>query len=242
MQNDVGRVYALTLFKMTNKLVQSGNADATPVLQHVYQILRQFANLLQIQAFATAQKEEQPRQPLDKTETLDKTEKSDALPTTLAKKMHKFLTSPTIAVQEKQKVVAIILNQLVASQGIPLPLSDKLQSAFLQLLFSFFKVVAKNNRILAIADICLAYQKIIDKKLQEIRVHVRSAKQLDASQEIALKKVVGNFFDQEIVLENSITTGILGGFSLQFNQYSFDMTLDQTINALSHKLLQSSQK
>jgi F-type H+-transporting ATPase subunit delta len=128
----------------------------------------------------------------------------------------RLVKSPVFTAEEQGRALAAILEQLKI---------DGLTKNFLLL-------VAKNRRLFATPDMIRAFRAMLARHRGEVSANVTAATKLTESQVTALKQALQAALGQEVMLEERVDPGLLGGLVVKVGSRMVDTSLRTKLNSL----------
>ena len=128
----------------------------------------------------------------------------------------RLVKSPVFTAEEQGRALAAILEQLKI---------DGLTKNFLLL-------VAKNRRLFATPDMIRAFRAMLARHRGEVSASVTAATKLTESQVTALKQALQAALGQEVMLEERVDPGLLGGLVVKVGSRMVDTSLRTKLNSL----------
>ena len=132
--------------------------------------------------------------------------------------------------------MAKISNQDIA-KSIYQTLKDKSGSAYSLALKNIVDFLARRRLFSQVADILNRLQRIVDRERGAIRVKVSSAKSLGIHLKHGLiKKLEHRYQAKEVIFDEQIDGGLIGGLKLEINDEVIDLTMKNRIKKLAEHL------
>ncbi len=128
----------------------------------------------------------------------------------------RLVKSPVFTAEEQGRALAAILEQLKI---------DGLTKNFLLL-------VAKNRRLFATPDMIRAFRAMLARHRGEMSASVTAATKLTECQVTALKQALQAALGQEVMLEERVDPGLLGGLVVKVGSRMVDTSLRTKLNSL----------
>jgi F-type H+-transporting ATPase subunit delta len=128
----------------------------------------------------------------------------------------RLVKSPVFTAEEQGRALAAILEQLKI---------DGLTKNFLLL-------VAKTRRLFATPDMIRAFRAMLARHRGEMSASVTAATKLTESQVTALKQALQAALGQEVMLEERVDPGLLGGLVVKVGSRMVDTSLRTKLNSL----------
>lgn len=128
----------------------------------------------------------------------------------------RLVKSPVFSAEEQGRALAAILEQLKI---------DGLTKNFLLL-------VAKNRRLFATPDMIRAFRAMLARHRGEIGATVTAASKLTESQITALRQALKAALGKEVMLDEQVDAGLLGGLVVKVGSRMVDTSLRTKLNSL----------
>lgn len=134
------------------------------------------------------------------------------------------------------------LRRLVASPVIGREAQGSAMAAVLQkagiseLTRNFVGVVAKNRRLFALGDMCIAYRELLSARRGEISAEIVSAKPLSEKQRDALERTLHGAMGSKITLDTQVDASLLGGMVVKIGSRMVDSSLKTKLQRLELSL------
>ncbi len=133
----------------------------------------------------------------------------------------KFLLSPEISRQEKEKTIQKLLG-------------DQISPEFL----NFIRVLLRKGRMNFFPQIAEAYSHFQDGYFNRVQVLATTAVDLSEKEWAAIKKRLAEMFKKEVILKTVIDPAILGGIRIQMDSTVYDASLKGQIERMRAYLVQ----
>jgi F-type H+-transporting ATPase subunit delta len=130
--------------------------------------------------------------------------------------LKRLVKSPTFSAEEQGRALAAILDKL-AIEGLTK---------------NFLLLVAKNRRLFATPDMIRAFRAMLARERGETSASVTTAAKLTEAQITALKQALKAALGQEIMLEERVDPGLLGGLVVKVGSRMVDTSLRTKLNSL----------
>ena len=128
----------------------------------------------------------------------------------------RMVKSPAFSAEEQGRALAAILEQL------------KIEG----LTRNFLLLVAKNRRLFATPDMLRAFRAMLARHRGEVGATVTAASKLTESQVTALKQALKAALGKDIMLEEKVDPGLLGGLVVKVGSRMVDTSLRTKLNSL----------
>lgn len=128
----------------------------------------------------------------------------------------RLVKSPVFSAEEQGRALAAILKEL------------KIEG----LTRNFLLLVAKNRRLFATPDMIRAFHAMLARHRGEMSATVTAAAKLTESQVTALRQALKAALGKEIMLEERVDAGLLGGLVVKVGSRMVDTSLRTKLNSL----------
>ena len=128
----------------------------------------------------------------------------------------RLVKSPVFSAEEQGRALAAILKEL------------KIEG----LTRNFLLLAAKNRRLFATPDMIRAFRAILARHRGEMSATVTAAAKLTESQVTALRQALKAALGKEIMLEERVDAGLLGGLVVKVGSRMVDTSLRTKLNSL----------
>lgn len=128
----------------------------------------------------------------------------------------RLVKSPVFSAEEQGRALAAILKEL------------KIEG----LTRNFLLLVAKNRRLFATPDMIRAFRAMLARHRGEMSATVTAAAKLTESQVTALRQALKAALGKEIMLEERVDAGLLGGLVVKVGSRMVDTSLRTKLNSL----------
>jgi F-type H+-transporting ATPase subunit delta len=128
----------------------------------------------------------------------------------------RMVKSPAFSAEEQGKALAAILEKLKIER----------------LTRNFLLLVAKNRRLFATSDMIRAFRAMLARHRGEASATVTAASKLTESQVTALKQALKAALGKDIMLEEKVDAGLLGGLVVKVGSRMVDTSLRTKLNSL----------
>jgi F-type H+-transporting ATPase subunit delta len=130
--------------------------------------------------------------------------------------MQRLVRSPVFSAEEQGRALAAILDQL------------KIEG----LTKNFLLLVAKNRRLFATPDMIRAFRAMLARHRGEIGATVTAAAKLTESQITALRQALKAALGKNVILDEQVDAGLLGGLVVKVGSRMVDTSLRTKLNSL----------
>jgi F-type H+-transporting ATPase subunit delta len=128
----------------------------------------------------------------------------------------RLVKSPVFSAEEQGRALAAILKEL------------KIEG----LTRNFLLLAAKNRRLFATADMIRAFRAMLARHRGEMSATVTAAAKLTESQVTALKQALKAALGKEVMLDERVDAGLLGGLVVKIGSRMVDTSLRTKLNSL----------
>jgi len=128
----------------------------------------------------------------------------------------RLVKSPVFTAEEQGRALAAILDE-IEIEGLTR---------------NFLLLVAKNRRLFAVNDIVRAFRAMLAQHRGEISASVASASKLAETQVTALKQALKAALGKDVLLEQSVDPGLLGGLVVKVGSRMIDTSLRTKLHSL----------
>jgi F-type H+-transporting ATPase subunit delta len=130
--------------------------------------------------------------------------------------LRRLIRSPVISAEDQAKALAAVL----AKAGVA-PLT-----------VNFFKLIARNRRLFAVADMIRDFRALLARERGEVSADVASAHPLTAEQLSALKDALRAQIGKDVQVSTRVDPGLLGGLVVKVGSKMIDSSLRTKLNNL----------
>ncbi|MGB0630873.1 MAG: F0F1 ATP synthase subunit delta, partial [Alphaproteobacteria bacterium] len=123
--------------------------------------------------------------------------------------LRRLVASPVIGREEQGKAVAAVLEK----------------AGITEMTRNFVGVVAKNRRLFALDDMCVAYRNLLASRRGEMTAEVTSARPLTDAQHASLEQELRTAMGSKITLDVSVDQSLLGGMVVKVGSRMVDSSL-----------------
>ena len=134
--------------------------------------------------------------------------------------LRRLVASPVIGRDEQGRAVAAVLEKADISE----------------LTRNFVGVVARNRRLFALDDMCVAYRDLLAARRGEITAEVTSAQPLTDAQRDALEQELRTAMGSKVTLDASVDQALLGGMIVKVGSRMVDSSLRTKLQRLELSL------
>jgi F-type H+-transporting ATPase subunit delta len=130
--------------------------------------------------------------------------------------LRRLIRSPVIAAEDQGKALGAVL----AKAGVS-PLTA-----------NFFKLIARNRRLFAVADMMREFRGLLARERGEVSADVESAHPLTPDQLTALKDALRVQIGKDVQVNTRVDPGLLGGLVVKVGSKMIDSSLRTKLNNL----------
>jgi F-type H+-transporting ATPase subunit delta len=130
--------------------------------------------------------------------------------------LRRLIRSPVIAAEDQGKALGAVL----AKAGVS-PLTA-----------NFFKLIARNRRLFAVADMMREFRGLLARERGEVSADVESAHPLTPDQLTALKDALRIQIGKDVQVNTRVDPGLLGGLVVKVGSKMIDSSLRTKLNNL----------
>ena len=134
--------------------------------------------------------------------------------------LRRLVASPVIGREEQGQAIAAVLEKAGVSE----------------LIRNFVGVVAKNRRLFALDDMCVAYRELLSSRRGELTAEVTSAQPLTDAQRDALEQQLRTAMGSKVSLDASVDQSLLGGMIVKVGSRMVDSSLKTKLQRLELSL------
>lgn len=134
--------------------------------------------------------------------------------------LRRLVASPVIGREEQGRAIAAVLEKAGVSE----------------LTRNFVGVVAKNRRLFALDDMCIAYRYLLASRRGEMTAEVTSAQPLTDAQRDALEQELRTAMGSKVTLDASVDQSLLGGMIVKVGSRMVDSSLKTKLQRLELSL------
>ena len=147
---------------------------------------------------------------------------TDVIRTLLAKSddLRRLVSSPVIGRESQERALTAVLAKAGTSD----------------LTLKFVGVVAKNRRLFALNDMCVAYYKLLASRRGQMTAEVLSAQPLSDTKQVALEKEIRRALGSKVQVNASVDPSLLGGMIVKVGSRMVDSSLKSKLQKLELSL------
>jgi F-type H+-transporting ATPase subunit delta len=136
--------------------------------------------------------------------------------------MRQLFENPTIAAQRRKEVFKGIADSLSYESYVR----------------NFINLLIERNRLDLLADIIVAYQKLLDENLGIVRARITSAGPLDAAQQRDIAARLEQVTGKHVRVELSVDPALIGGVVARVGSTIYDGSIRQQLQVFKQRLIQ----
>ncbi len=136
------------------------------------------------------------------------------------KQLPRFFAHPAIASENKRQVVTELCDKLGVEQGVRNMLS----------------MLTQRNKILFLKNIAGYFEGAVDRRLNQVRVDVRSAHPLTEGDKQRLKSDLSRILEKTVLLETQVDESLIGGVQVRVGDQVADATIKNRLAILKRKI------
>jgi len=136
--------------------------------------------------------------------------------------MRQLFENPTIAAERRKEVFKGIADSLSYESYVR----------------NFINLLMERNRLDLLADIIVAYEKLLDEKLGIVRARVTSAGPLDAAQQRDIAARLEQVTGKHVRVELSVDPTLIGGVVARVGSTIYDGSIRQQLQVFKQRLIQ----
>jgi F-type H+-transporting ATPase subunit delta len=136
--------------------------------------------------------------------------------------MRQLFENPTIAAERRKEVFKGIADSLSYESYVR----------------NFINLLIERNRLDLLADIIVAYQKLLDENLGIVRARITSAGPLDAAQQRDIAERLEQVTGKHVRVELSVDPALIGGVVARVGSTIYDGSIRQQLQVFKQRLIQ----
>jgi F-type H+-transporting ATPase subunit delta len=133
-----------------------------------------------------------------------------------------FLENPTMAGERRNRM----LKEISAALGLDRRVSN------------FIHILADRNRLPALEEIILEYQRLLDDRMGIVRARVTAAHSLDPAQHQELAQKLEQATGKQVRMEIAVDPSLIGGVVAQVGSTIYDGSVRQQLQAFKSRLVE----
>lgn len=127
-----------------------------------------------------------------------------------------FIRSPVYSAEEQVRGIEAILNQAGIGGTVG----------------NFFKVVARNRRLVAAPAIIAAFRRLVARRRGEVTAEITSAEPLSDAHVAALKDALKASLGKDVTLDTKVDPSLIGGLIVKVGSRMIDSSLKTKLSSL----------
>ncbi|MDA0692427.1 MAG: ATP synthase F1 subunit delta [Nitrospinae bacterium] len=131
-----------------------------------------------------------------------------------------IFANPAIPLEKKNNLVGALCDRLKVEQGVR----------------NLMLMLSERNKVLFLKNISEYFEKIVDRRLNQIRVSVRSADNLTSDNIERLRSALSNNFGKTVLIDTHVDESLIGGVQLKIGDQVADATIKNRLTLLKQKL------
>jgi F-type H+-transporting ATPase subunit delta len=138
--------------------------------------------------------------------------------------LRRLVLSPVFSAEDQERAVATIAER----------------AGILGLVGNFLRLVARNRRLFALPGMITAFLALLAEHRGETTAQVVTARPLDPGQMQALRAALREKLGRDVILDQRVDPGILGGLIVKVGSRMIDTSLRTKLNTLKTRLKEAS--
>jgi F-type H+-transporting ATPase subunit delta len=134
--------------------------------------------------------------------------------------LRRLVRSPILRREDQEQAIAAIAEKTGAQK----------------LTVNFLRLVARNRRLFALAEMVEAFLAILSSRRGEVRAKVTSAHPLSDDQMAKLEASLRDVAGAKVMVEASVDSSLLGGLVVQLGSRMYDSSLRTKLQRLQHAM------
>lgn len=130
--------------------------------------------------------------------------------------LRRLVRSPVVSAEDQAKALDAVL----------------VKAGFSPLTGNFFKLIARNRRLFAVADMMRNFRALLARERGEVSANVASAHPLTPEQLTALKDTLRGQIGKDVQVNTRVDPGLLGGLIVKIGSKMIDSSLRTKLNNL----------
>ena len=132
----------------------------------------------------------------------------------------RFFSNPSIPLEKKNSMVKELCDRLKVEQVV----------------YNLLVMLSKRKKILFLENIAEYFEKIVDRRLNQVRVSVRSAQQLTNANIERLRSALTDILAKTVLIDVHVNESLIGGVQLKIGDQVADATIKNRLTLLKQKL------
>jgi len=135
-------------------------------------------------------------------------------------KLVRFFSQPSIPLEKKNGMVRDLCDRLNVEQGV----------------CNLLILLSERKKILFLENIVEYFEKIVDRRLNQVRVSVRSAHALSSANIERLRSALTGILGKTVLIDAHVNESLIGGIQLKIGDQVADATIKNRLALLKQKL------
>ncbi len=135
-------------------------------------------------------------------------------------KLVRFFSHPTISLDKKTGMAKALCDRLKVEQAV----------------CNLMVLLSERKKILFLGKITEFFEKIVDQRLNQVRVSVRSAHKLTKANIERLRSALAGILGKAVLIDVHIDESLIGGVQLKIGDQVADATIKNRLTLLKQKL------
>ena len=131
-----------------------------------------------------------------------------------------FFANPAISLEKKNDLVGALCDKLKVEQGVR----------------NLMLLLSERKKILYLKNILEYFERIVDRRLNQIRVSVFSADKLAKTNIERLRSALGEQYGKTVLIDTQVDESLIGGVLLKIGDQVADATIKNRLTLLKQKL------
>jgi len=132
----------------------------------------------------------------------------------------RFFSQPSIPLEKKNSMVRELCDQLNVEQVV----------------CNLLVLLSERKKILFLGNIAEYFEKIVDRRLNQVRVSVRSAQPVSNANIERLRSALTDIFKKTVLIDVHVNESLIGGVQLKIGDQVADATIKNRLTLLKQKL------
>lgn len=132
----------------------------------------------------------------------------------------RFFSQPSIPLEKKNSMVKDLCDRLKVEQVV----------------YNLLILLSARKKILYLENIAEHFEKIVDRRLNQVRVSVRSAYKLSKANIDKLRSALNGILGKTVLIDVHIDESLIGGVQLKIGDQVADATIKNRLKLLKQKL------
>jgi len=132
----------------------------------------------------------------------------------------RFFSQPSIPLEKKNSMVKELCDRLNMEQVV----------------YNLMVMLSERKKILFLGNIAEYFEKIVDRRLNQVRVSVRSAQPLTKANIERLRSALTDSLGKTVLIDVHVNESLIGGIQLKIGDQVADATIKNRLTLLKQKL------